>query len=49
MRIRFTGARTYEYQNVPAFVYALIADAPSIGSVVQLFKRGRFMEDYHQV
>jgi hypothetical protein len=49
MRIRFTGARTYEYQDVPAFVYTLIANAPSIGSAVQLLKRGRFMEDYHQI
>jgi hypothetical protein len=49
MRIRFAGGRTYEYENVPAFVYALIANAPSVGSVVQLLKRGRFMEDYHQV
>jgi hypothetical protein len=49
MRIRFTGGRTYEYENVPAFVYTLIANAPSVGSVVQLLKRGRFMEDYRQV
>jgi len=49
MRIRFTGGRTYEYRSVPAFVYVLIANAPSIGSVVQLFKRGRFMQDYREV
>jgi hypothetical protein len=49
MCIRFTGGRTYEYRNVPAFVYTLIANAPSIGSVVQLFKRGRFMADFRQV
>jgi len=34
---------------VPAFVYVLIANAPSVGSVVQLFKGGRFMADFHQV
>ncbi len=49
MCIRFKGGRTYEYENVPAFVYTLIANDPSIGGVVQLFKKGRFMEDYHQV
>ncbi len=49
MRIRFKGGRTYEYSDVPTFVYVLIANDPSIGGVVQLFKKGRFMEDYHQV
>jgi len=49
MRIRFTGGRTYEYRNVPSFVYVLIANAPSIGSVVQLFKKQRFMADVRQV
>ena len=49
MCIRFKGGRTYEYRNVPAFVYIMIANAPSVGSVVQLFKKGRFMKDYRQV
>lgn len=49
MCIRFKGGRTYVYENVPAFVYVLIANAPSVGSVVQQFKKGRFMADYHQI
>lgn len=46
MRIRFTGGRTYDYYDVPVALYALIANAPSIGAAVQAFKRGRFMGDF---
>lgn len=49
MCIRFTGGRIYEYDGVPAWVYALIDGAPSIGSMVQRLKRGRFMQNFRQV
>ncbi len=49
MGIRFKGGRTYVYENVPAFVYVLIANDLSVGGAVQLFKKSPFMADYHQV
>ncbi len=46
LEVKFTNGKTAVYQDVPADVAKLVTDAPSVGSALSQFIKGKFAFGY---